>query len=436
MIIIFYSVGFFLFLNGIYQMIKYLIVVKDIKNNFQIRQNLLANSKNKFFILAPVLHEESTICSFLNDLFNQDYSKDCYVVYIITTEKEFTNNTSPNTIDIIERIKPGLLDKGLNIVYLHYPCSDGHKADQLNFAYNEILEEFGNEKIINSFFFLLDADSKVESNTLSILNSSIEEGIEIYQQPLLWFKNIEKLSSGMMSSFAFLQSFFSVSYEIPMFEGKFIKSRLKYFVGHGLCLKGSFLVKTKGFPTIIEDVRLGRLASFLNTKVKLIPNFGIVETAKSFPIYIKQSSVWFFGCGLFMEDYKNSCLLNPNIKSLGNCILILHGYFKSIRWLNKGLFHLLGIITSISLKNEILLLIFGVSLLVNSTLPVLLVSVSFRNVWYRKFNNRIDALKVLIQSLLFSPVLYMFNFIGPFFGLFKLINFYLCGKIQISKTER
>ena len=437
MIHIFYLIGLFLFINGIYQIIKYLITVRNVKNNFFVQRGENKNAKNEIFILAPVLYEEATVASFLDDLCAQDYPKKSYKVYVITTGKEYLKKTSPNTIEIIEKMKPSLLERGLDFTHLHYPNNDGYKADQLNFAYREIIKKYGDEKFKNSFFFLLDADSKVTPNTLGVLNSNIEDGVEIYQQPLLWFKNIEKLNSLFMRSFAFLQSYFSVSYEMPMFAGSFFPYRLKYFVGHGLCLKGSFLFEAKGFPEIIEDVRLGRFASFLNAKVKLIPNFGIVETAKSFSVYLKQSSVWFFGCGLFMEDYKKFCLLKKNDKkSIRNHILILHGYFKSLRWLNKGLLHLLGFIVSIVYREKILFLIFGISLLFNSAIPVLLVSVDFRNIWCKNFNNKKDALLVLFQSVVFSPIMYMLNFMGPFYGLFKLFNFYLWGKIQIPKTER
>ena len=439
MITILYIIGFLLFFHGVYQLIKYLIVIPEIKKNFF---NTTFTAKNylgkthKILVLVPVLHEEKTIDKFLTDLSNQDYPKDFYEVYVITTRKEYLKKTEPNTIDILKRIISENKFPGLRLTIIHYPNAEGFKTHQLDFAFNQIRKNIGDIAVSESFFIFLDADSEVDVNTLTIFNGSIENGIEIYQQPLLWFKNIDTLKSPLMHSFAFLQSFFSISYEIPMFIGKFYPWRLKYFVGHGLCVRGSFIIRVGGFPDIIEDVRLGRLSSFLNVNVKLVPGFGIVETAKSLSVYIKQSSIWFFGCGLFISDYLFvQSLRKTKSVTVKDFVLISYGFFKAFRWLNKGLFHLVGLIFSLAYMSIPLFVLFTSSLLLNSSIPVFLVLKDFKEIWQKKLNNRNGAI-ALFRSVLLSPILYMLNFIGLYYGLYKLLKFYLWGQITLPKTER
>ena len=439
MITILYIIGFLLFFHGVYQLTKYLIVIPEIRKNFF---NATFTAKNylekthKILVLVPVLHEEKTIEKFLTDLSLQDYPEDFYEVYAITTQKEYLENIQPNTIDILKRIISENKFPKLRLTTIHYPDAKSFKTHQLDFALNQIHKNIGDIAASESFFVFLDADSEVDVNTLARFNSSIENGTEIYQQPLFWFKNIDTLKSPLMHSFAFLQSFFSISYEIPMFMGRFFPWRLKYFVGHGLCIKGSFLIRVGGFPDIIEDVRLGRLSSFLNIKTKLVPGFGIVETAKSLSVYIKQSSIWFFGCGLFISDYLCARSLRKTKRvTVKDFVLISYGFFKAFRWLNKGLFHLAGLIFSLAYMSIPLFVLFASSLLLNSTIPVFLVSKDFKEIWQKKLNNRNGAI-MLFRSVLFSPILYMLNFVGLYYGLYKLLKFYLWGQITLPKTER
>jgi hypothetical protein len=324
----------------------------------------------------------------------------------------------------------------LQLNVIHYPKINGFKTHQLDYAFQQIRSAHSESMIANSYFLFLDADSILDPETISRFNNAIDNNIEVYQQPLLWFKNIKNLKNPFMQSFAFQQSFFSISYEIPMFTERFFPWRLKYFVGHGLCVKGSFLLKVGGFPDIIEDIRLGRISSFLDTKAKLVPSFGIVETAKNFFIYIKQSSIWFFGCGLFVSDYIHALSLRKDkIVKMRDVVLLVYGFFKAFRWLNKGLLHLIGLTLAIVYSFPSLFALFLLSLLINSSVPVLLVAKDFNLVWQSQLTTR-ESLYKLFNAIVFAPILYMFNFIGLYYGLLKLIKFYLWGKVALPKTDR
>lgn len=434
MIIALYIIGSLLLIHGVYQLIKYCVISSELEKQQLIASHL--SDKKKIFVLVPVLHEEKTIEKFLDDLSSQDYPKEFFEIYIITTEKEYLNSIKPNTIDILNRLKSEQKVSRFQFNIIHYPKIDGFKTHQLSYAFEQIRSEYDDRIVTGSYFLFLDADSIMDSGTISRFNNAIDNDIEIYQQPLLWFKNIKDLKSPLMQSFAFQQSFFSISYEIPMFTEKFFPWRLKYFVGHGLCVKGSFLSRIGGFPDIIEDVRVGRISSFLKNKTKLVPGFGIVETAKNFFAYIKQSGVWFFGCGLFISDYIHTLSLRKNkTVKMRDAALLVYGLFKAFRWLNKGLLHLIGLILAIVYSFQLLFVLFLSSLLINSSVPVLLVAKDFKLTWQNQLTTR-ESLHKLINAIVFAPILYMFNFIGLYYGLLKLIKFYLWGKITLPKTDR
>ena len=430
-------IGCALLLNGIYQMVKYLIITSELRSDSLIVQTNPRNHKfHRFIILVPVLHEEKTIRTFLHDLSFQDYPKEFFETYIITTQKEYLSGPKYNTINIVSEILAENTLTKLQINKIHYPNSAGFKTDQLDFAFDQIRKNFNESEMKETYFLFLDADSELDTATLTRFNNSIEAGIEIYQQPLLWFKNIDVIKDPIMRCFAFSQSYFSISYEIPMYTERFFPYRLKYFVGHGLCIKGSFLIRTNGLPKIIEDVRLGRLSSFLKYKTRLVPGFGIVETAKDLPTYIKQSSIWFFGCGLFISDYTQTRhLREDNHINLRDIILLTYGFFKAFRWLNKGLFHLTGIILALYFDLPQILFLYIVSLLINSSFPVILVAINFKKLLREKLTEQERRL-TLFHAVIFAPVLYMINFLGLYYGLIKLFKYYLWGKISLPKTER
>jgi len=431
LILFLYILGVFFLIHGVYQIYKYFIMVLQIKNDLKFGKK--TKRKHRFFIFIPVLHEEKNIEDLLTNFFPQKYPKELYKIYIITTQKEYLDNRRPNTIDILKKIKLKNKNWGDNLIHLHYPKTSGFKAEQLRFAFNSVR---GGSKtdISNAFFLLLDADSLMDRYVIFRFNEQIEDDFDFYQQPLLWFKNICEISP-LMKSFSFLQSFFSISYEVPMFVDKFFPLRLKYLIGNGLLVKGSFLLKIKNFPSIIEDVRLGRTASFLGSKIKIVPNFTITETAKNLSIQIKQSSVWFFGCGLFVDDYFHSLKINGK-RNVKDFILILYGFFKAFRWLNKGIFLGIGLILSIIFLNINLIVLYCIVLICNSIIPVVVVLFTFLNKWKTKITSKKKIITIVFQSLVFSPLMYVLSSIGAYLGLFRLIKYCLCKKVTLPKTER
>lgn len=439
-----YSLAIFFLLHGFYSAGKYIFTTRIMGFNISLLRTCrdandpCATHGANFIVLAPVLHEESTVEAFLKGLQSQRFPKDNYEVWLITTEREMLNARRPNTIDSINRIRESNVIKRLQLKIIHYPNAEGSKSDQLSFAWRRICERYQRNYIADSYFLLLDADSVPDENLIQRFNQSLEKNVCVYQQPLLWVKNLSKLKSRFMQSFAFQQTFFSLSYEIPMFSRCFMPWRLQYCVGHGLCVKGEFLQRIGGFPSIIEDVRIGRMCCFLGEPIKVIKGFGSVETAKSFRVYIKQCSVWFYGCALFFFDYLRALELReskrPQVKDVA---LLGYGLFKAFRWLNKGLIHFLLLAASILLSSTALAVMSISSLIVNSCLPVALVAVDL-NAEVLKWDkgHRVRSGKIVVNAVLFAPLFYLVNFLGVYLGLWRFIRFCIRGNVYLPKTER
>ena len=420
-------------LNGLYQLFKYYYVF----NYFLKHKPNSSNILKRIIIVTPVLSEEKNIEKYLDNLLELEYQGGEFGVRIVTTEKELSisNNKQTNTITILDELLKSGKYKKIDLQIIHYPKVIGVKRDQLNYAFDVMTKESGEKFMDETYFLFLDVDSIIDKRILYNFSIEFVDDINIYQQPLIWFKNFEEIKGKLMSGFAFLQTFFSISYEIPMFNKSFFPLRLKYAVGHGLCLKGKYLRKIGGFPELIEDVRIGRISSFLDEDTRVVSGFGNVEVAKNFLVYIKQLSVWFFGCGLFVEDFKTvKNIRNDKRVYLRDFVKIIYGYFKAFRWLNKGLIHLLFIVIIFFYFNSTLLILISISFLLNIFLPVILFLINFRDYWEK--GSFFSKIKTILSVLMYSVIVYMFSFIGLYYGLYKIVRYKISGEIFLPKTDR
>lgn len=186
-----------------------------------------------------------------------------------------------------------------------------------------------------------------------------------------------------------MQTYHTIVYEVPMIEQKYNPIRLKYFIGPGITIKGTLLRRLGGFPNIIEDTRFGRLCSFLNIKSKTVSMWGIVESAKSYKILIKQLSVWSLGTNLFFADYKYAKKIDPNISKIKAHFMILYAIFKSMRWQNEGLLHFIVIIYSIYVNNLLLLSLISLSLTLRTIFPCIVISIKMKREFRKRLNLRV-----------------------------------------------
>lgn len=412
-----------LLINTLFLLFKYCYALRLIKNRRTTSHN---SYKNRFILLCPVYHEEINILRFYNQLKKLKYPTNKYDIYFITTEREkLTPAVGKNTIEILDALK---MPNNFHII--HYPYTQGYKAEQLNYAYKNIIRNYKN--IDSIFFALLDADSDVPQNYLHNINDQIVPNIQVYQQPVAWLRNFDQLSNfSLVKSFPLLQTYFSIAYEIPMIEQLFNHIRIRHFIGNGITIRGSVLKKFNGFPSLIEDTRFGRLCSFANISSRIIPYFGNVDSAPRLTILIKQLSVWFFGTSLFIKDYKSMKAIGVKHITCKNLAFIIYAIFKTFRWLNEGLAHLIIIIIALWANDTTILSIIICSLLLRTIIPSIMIVA---------YTNKIHIAKINILSaiipIFLSPILYMIDWLGTYLGLMKIILYKLCGRITLYKTER
>ncbi len=288
---------------------------------FWLKRSLLSvgkNTKKRFIIIIPVLREQRIIRKTVNHFLNTDYPKDKLTLLIVTTEREFAQSkqdevTSETTITVVDRLKKEANEAyGKEIVQsIHYPGVQGKMVDQLNYAFDHVLEFFPSDKK-NLFVAIYNADSKPNKKTFAVVSEiSSQNNGRVFQQSALFFDNWHQI--GKSKSFfeakylqanAVLQSRWTLAHEMPRFfrQSYFLKRwRMRMFlshcVGHGLFLRGDLLEETRKMPTgtLTEDLFFGYVLSLLGESIRPIPVIEMAETPSTFLDSLKQKYVWFFG---------------------------------------------------------------------------------------------------------------------------------------------
>jgi cellulose synthase/poly-beta-1,6-N-acetylglucosamine synthase-like glycosyltransferase len=410
--------GILLFFDAIYHIVRYFI------GTGFVFSPISSPDKQRFLtIVIPVLNEEQNIRHFMKNIANLRYSPNNYRIVFISTEREYISDTRPNTIDIID----SFINKNSRIYIerLHYPKENSSRTDQINLAVSHLSKEPDFDK---KYFIFIDADTTIPNDLLIRVNESLDDDTECFQISQNWFKNYNSRSL-LMKGFAALQTYKVFSEEIIKISELICPWRGKYFVGNGLIIRGSFFIKVKEFSPFVEDVRMGHLASFMNTSSKSVKNIILsTESAKRFGILLKQTGLWWFGCSLFIRDFFDACKLDSKV-SIYNCwFKILTLAFENIRWLCRNIINVIIIIFAIFYDDNFVLYLGILTYLINGPVATMLVIFDKRIV---KISN-IQKIKAIIGSILIYPI-YAIGTIG---GVFKFIKYIFTKKINIYRTER
>jgi len=441
-------------IHGVNSLRSFNQTIELIKKGFPLyskkKHHLNLDKLPYIFILAPVLKEEQTIVPFLENLSRLDYNPIKYEVIIITTEKEYYYQNQKNSKKTtIERVDEYLSEKQLpNFRRIHYPFTYGHKTDQLNYAINILKKEVPVTIFNNAFFCIYDADSLIHKESLKIFANSLKENYfgdyYVFQQPHLWLKNFNELPQNfngyLMKSFALLHTYYVISYEIPMLNREYNKFpyQMKYCMGHGLFVKGDLLEKIKGFPSLIEDTRLGHVCSFLKINIKALPVFGVVDVTKNFKSLIKQISVWFTGEALVLKDFSMARVIKKEVNLLDAFFMLFYKILKNLGWMNEGLLFITGISIGIFLKNILIISLYFLILLINVWGPMFLL-LNKTNWLLEPYELSVKEVTVKEKLILLitSVVIFCFSFLGPYLGVFRLVKFSISKKpLILPKTER
>lgn len=145
-------------------------------------------SKNSFTILIPCHNEQFVIEKNLQALYDNDYDKKLYNVYVIA------DNCTDNTVNFCEKFKDSHKDFSLETIIV----SGGSKPKALNCAVAYLKE---NNKWTDDNIVIIDADNKVSSTIFKTYDYYHNKGESILQCQILSDNNNSLVAKGFTSSF-------------------------------------------------------------------------------------------------------------------------------------------------------------------------------------------------------------------------------------------
>ena len=213
----------------------------------------------RFAILVPAHNEELVIDKTISSLKNIDYPQDLYDIIVIA------DNCSDNTA-------PLSAQKGVNVM----ERSDKTRLGK-GYALRWCLDQIASKRKAYDAFVVIDADSVVSSNFLSVMDAYLEEGAECIQcsdlvvpQPGTW--------SPEMTRVAFILH----NYVRPL--GKLSIGCSAGLNGNGMCFSGR-LVETMPWNTYsrVEDLERYLSLALDGIKVQFAPEAVVYAIMPSTP---------------------------------------------------------------------------------------------------------------------------------------------------------
>lgn len=439
--------------SGIINAIRLHISVRHLKKQHAALQRAQIHESDSWpniIILIPVLREGEVIGQTLHFFSHLSYPKAKLKIAVVTTEREFesafddrkdTVTTAREKINELNTTNQDQL-----FYHIHYPNRHGAKADQLNYAIEQLRILLPNYFNNQTYIGVYDADSITPDNTLEILakDATMNGYPNIYQQPTFYFNNYKTLPlnlNGLLSkSFSWLQSAFSLYHEANMFIAQFGDkkrlTRMEYCVGHGMFVRWPFLKRVGLFPTPIEDTRLGHIASYIGEKIKTLPVFDSVDVTTGIKSQIKQFSVWFTGEAFVIEDLKIARKILPDL-SPRQIWLAIYKIYRNIVWITRA-FLLFTVITMLIITHNYLFACLTVFSYLY--LPMLVMYLDMPSIQTLTAKGRQKFYRNIFQTIgivLVAPIEFLIMSTGPAVGLFNFLAHRITKRnLYLPKTKR
>jgi cellulose synthase/poly-beta-1,6-N-acetylglucosamine synthase-like glycosyltransferase len=415
-------------------------------------------------VVIPVLREQSTIEGTLS--YFSSFTYPALHIAIVTTAREATAKETPTTIDVVKE-----LTSRFHFNWVHFPSSNGTKADQLNYVIARFAELFPTLDAKRSFFAFYDADSRPHPATFAHFARVHSEYPErnIFQQSSIFYENFSRLgtsaSSKIRTAFlqaqAVLQTRFTLGYEVPRFMNQlsFYNKRLNWrallgsityahCVGHGLFVRASFLQEVSFPNEAMEDMFYGFVLNCLNEPITPIPVLTNSEMPAQLKTLFYQRSRWFLGPARFKAYFSYVRAHFTHRSSLMRCIVIaLFCFHNMINWALTSLIFL-GIMGG--LIYGVTVLLWGMAdeyqaiLFLLSALFLLLYlgSVAFLIQNFTLSVKLADPAKQAkpiplnrhLRMLLVFPLVLLFHSFPAYYCLYDMV--FRRAQLQHSKTER
>ncbi len=290
-----------------------------------------SNKNSMFYLLVPMF-DESEVAHKVYDYFSKLTSSDVQCVFI-TTEKETKIYNGCKTKTALERLM--IETPAENVKLYHYPLTTGNKVHQLNHFLKINEKELNRD---NVFIFDYDCDSRPDLDTIKdvkrILNSKPKANV-IQQSSRFWPVNnkpeLLKIESMFQTRWAFGFERFNQYLSTFKFFNKFTVP-FAYCVGHGLCIRASYLYKLGMFPTPLEDVPLGMMLTLMSEPIYPCVTKDTGEVVPSVKALIRQAGHWIRGPLQVFTVMKKANEME-NISIYRNIVFFMRIILDVISWL-------------------------------------------------------------------------------------------------------
>jgi hypothetical protein len=277
---------------------------------------------NNLHLLIPA-YEEAVVIKSCVEYFERFACYPGVSVCYITTEKEGKDGA---TNAILRELR-----KHYSFSLLHYPQRDGFKADQLNWAIQQISSKVPDEDDRLTYFGVFDVDSRPQPEAIEAVLYGEEA---VYQQPSIYLENYRRIGSFQKVG-ALLQTKWELCRNIPVLLENYHRYQQKHSIhslptctGHGLFLRSDIIHRWGSFCTKIltEDLELGYRLAFNRVPITLLKAVDFTGYAPTSLKTIPQTSRWFSGEVNLYRYYKEA----P--KSLFLSLLVLKRYYLTFKW--------------------------------------------------------------------------------------------------------
>lgn len=398
------------------------------------------------FLLVPLLRESDVLDGMFSWLSELRYPAEKLKIVLITTEREYETGrvaTSDTVAEVQSRVRDLMALGNQKFLHLHYPYTQGVKSNQLNFALRKLRDLIPARFNDKTYIGIYDADSITPPDVLDILarQAIYERYQNIYQQPTWYFKNHNRLPSSiagqLAASFAWLQSAFALYHEAYLLirqADKKVLTKMEYGVGHGLFVRWPFLEMVGLFPSPIEDVRLGHIASYLGEKLHLLPVFDTAEVAVGIRRQIQQSSVWFTGEAFVAEDLRIARRISP-VPVVHALRLLSYKLYRNAAWICRPFFLATAALVTAYTGNVAAAILVLLIYLYLPLLTLWVLNVRFRH--FAAIQQRTERMSPSVCALGLAPAEFLIMSLGPLLGLIRFTEFRLkLGRLNLAKTER
>jgi hypothetical protein len=354
---------------------------------------------NNLHLLIPVYEEAAVIKScveYFEKFARYPGVKVCY----ITTEKEGNDGA---TVAVLRE-----LSKFYSFTLLHYPQKEGIKADQLNWAIQQIsAEELGEDDRL-TYYGIYDVDSRPEPMAIETVLYGEEE---VYQQPSIYLENYERIGTFQKVG-ALLQTKWELCRNVPVLLDNYHRYPQKHSIhslptctGHGLIIRSDIFHQYGFFLTKIltEDLELGYRLAFHKVPITLLKAVDFTGYAPTHLATISQTSRWFSGEVNLLSYYSKQAS-----KSINMTLLVLKRYYLTFKWAFGAplIFIVLGVLI-VRYPLSIVLVFFSLYLYIYKPFKMLYSFPLWSNYLGDKKNN-------FYMLVLLGTIRHLFGTFGPF----------------------